>query len=123
MNHITKNMLSLALFILLIACTAADVEIDPDAVNVTINASEYVSEDTFEVTLDVTDIIDLNGGQFDLKYDPDVLKVLKEEAGNIDDTEIPIVDGRHFPDDGYDRYRVLFKLNSADDVSGSGYLA
>lgn len=126
MNIITKNILSIALFILLMACTAAgdEAEINPDAdVNVTINAPEYVSEDTFEVTINVTEVTGLNGGQFDLKYDPDVLKVLKVEAGDIDDTEIPIVDGRHFPDDGYDRYRVLFKLNSADDVSGSGYLA
>ena len=126
MNPITQKILSIALLMCLVIGAAADdeVEIDPDAdVNVTVNAPEYVSEDTFEVTMDVTDILDLNGGQFDLKYDPDVLKVLKEEAGNIDDTEIPIVDGRHFEGDDYDRYRILFKLNGADCVSGSGYLA
>jgi hypothetical protein len=123
MNITIKNILSIALFILLMACTAADVEIDPDAdVNVTINTPEYVSEDTFEVTMDVTGIVDLNGGQFDLIYDPDVLKVLKVEAGDIDDTEIPVT-GRDFKDEDYDRYKVIFKLNGADCVSGSGYLA
>jgi hypothetical protein len=128
MNCIARKMLLIVLAILLMACTAAGdkAEIDPDAdVNVTVNAPEYVSEDTFEVTVDVTEIIDLNGGQFDLKYDPDVLKAPKKasEAGNIDDTEIPIVGEKHITDDGYDLYRVLFKLDAADGVSGSGYLA
>ena len=126
MNSITWKMLLIVLAILLMACTAAGdkAEIDPDAdVNVTVNAPEYVSEDTFEVTMDVTEIIDLNGGQFDLTYNPDVLKVLKVEDGDIDDTEIPIVMKRLFEDDDYDRYGILFKLGSADCVSGSGYLA
>lgn len=119
-------MILIVLAILLMACTAAgdEAEIDPDAdVNVTVNAPEYVSEDTFEVTMDVTEIIDLNGGQFDLIYDPDVLNVQSIEDGNIDDTEIPKVGGRHFTDDDHDRYRVTFKLDSADCVSGPGYLA
>ncbi|MHC1575139.1 MAG: cohesin domain-containing protein [Candidatus Methanogasteraceae archaeon] len=125
MNSITRKMLLIVLVIQLMACTAAGdkAEIDPDAdVNVTVNAPEYVSEDTFEVTIDVTEIIDLNGGQFDLEYDPDVLKMLDVEAGNIDDTEVPIVDVRYFTDDYHDGDRVLFKLNGADCVSGSGYL-
>ena len=126
MNHITKKILSIALLMCLVIGAAADdkAEIDPDAdVNVTVNAPEYVSEDTFEVTMDVTEIIDLNGGQFDLTYNPDVIKVLKVEDGDIDDTEIPIVMKRLFEDDDYDRYGILFKLGGADCVSGSGYLA
>ena len=125
MNLITKNILSITLFILLMACTAAgdEAEIDPDAdVNVTVNAPEYVSEDTFEVTLDVTEIIDLDSGQFDLIYDPDVLKILKVEAGDIDDTEIPVT-GRDFKDEDYNRYRAIFNLDGIDGASGSGYLA
>ncbi len=125
MNSVERKMLLIVLVILLIACTAAgdEAEIDPDVdVNVTVNAPEYVSEDTFEVTIDVTEIIDLNGGQFDLIHDPDVIKVQKVEAGDIDDTEIPIMK-RLFEDDDYDRYRILFKLDGADCVSGSGYLA
>ncbi|MEA1905763.1 MAG: cohesin domain-containing protein [Euryarchaeota archaeon] len=125
MNHIIKTILSIALLMLLVIGAAADdeVEIDLDAVNVTVNAPEYVSEDTFEVTMNVTDIVDLNGGQFDLKYDPDVLKVLKVVDGDIDDTEIPIAGKRDFTDDDYNRLRILFKLDGADCVSGSGYLA
>ena len=126
MNSIARKMIVIVLVILLMACTAAgdEAEIDPDAdVNVTVNAPEYVSDDTFEVTMDVMEIIDLNGGQFDLIYDPDVVTVLKVEPGNIDDTKIPITGERHFKDDGYDRDRVLFRLDGDDCVSGSGYLA
>ena len=121
MNNITKNILSIAPIILLMACTAADVEIDPDAdVNVTVNAPEYVSEDTFEVTMDVTEIIDFDSGQFDLTFDLDVINVLKVEAGDIDDTKIPIDDWRPMNDGPI---RVLFNIPGADGVSGSGYLA
>ena len=124
MNKITRKMVSITLLMLLTAgvVAAVDNDINPDAdVNVTVNAPEYVS-DTFEVTIDVTEIIDLNGGQFDLIYNPDVLKVLKVEDGDIDDTEIPVT-GRDFKDEDYNRYKVIFKLNGADCVSGSGYLA
>ena len=126
MNSITRKMLLIVLVILLMACTAAgdEAEIDPDAdVNVTVNAPEYVAEDTFEVTIDVTEVTGLNSGQFDLIYDPDVLKVQSVEDGNIYDTEIPNAGARHFTDDGHDRYRVIFKLDSADSASGSGYIS
>ena len=121
MNPIAKKILSIVLLMLLVIGAAADDEIDPDAdVNVTINAPEYVSEDMFEVTMDVTEVTDFDSGQFDLTYNPDVINVLKVEAGDIDDTEIPIDDWRPMDDD---RIRVLFNIPGADGVSGSGYLA
>ena len=126
MDSIAIKILLTALVILLMACTAAgdEAEIDPDAdVNVTVNAPEYVSEDTFEVTIDVTEVTGLNSGQFDLIYDPDVLKVQSVKDGNIDDTEIPKGGDRHFTDDGYDRYRIIFKLDGDNCVSGSGYIS
>ena len=126
MKYIARKVILIVLVILLMACTTAgdEAEIDPDAdTNVTVNAPEYASEDTFEVTIDVTGIIDLNGGQFDLEYDPDILKMLDVEAGNIEGTEVPIVDVRYFTDGDHDGDRVLFKLDGADCVSGSGYLA
>lgn len=124
MNALTKKILSIALLMLLAIGVAAEDDIDPDAdVNVMVNAPPYVSEDAFEVTMDVTEITDLNGGQFDLTYDPDVINVVDVESGMIDDTEIPIVGERHFKDDDYDRYRVIFRLDGNDCASGSGYVA
>jgi hypothetical protein len=92
---------------------------DDAGVNVTVNAPEYVSDD-FEVTIDITNVSDLNGAQFDLVYDPDVIDVLDVESGNIDDIEIPIVGERPMDDD---RYRIIFQLDNAEKVSGSGYIA
>ncbi len=81
MNKIIRKMVSITLLMSLTAgvVAAVDNDINPDAdVNVTVNAPEYVS-DTFEVTIDVTEIIDLNGGQFVLKYKNNDIKVLKFE--------------------------------------------
>ncbi|RZN34682.1 MAG: hypothetical protein EF813_09715 [Methanosarcinales archaeon] len=94
-------------------------------VPVTVSAPEVVSivSGAFNVTIDIEGVRCMNGGQFDLIYDPDVLKVLKVGPGNIDDTEIPIVMIRRFEDNDHDRYRILFKLDGVDGVSGSGYVA
>jgi parallel beta-helix repeat protein len=94
-------------------------------VPVTVRAPEVVSivSGAFNATIEIEDVRCINGGQFDLRYDPDVLKVLKVEHGDIDGTEIPIVGVRRFEDDDHDRYRILFKLDGADGASGSGYVA
>lgn len=120
MNSIAEKLLSIVLLVsLTIGAAAAE---DADA-NVTINAPEYVSG-TFEVTIDVTEVTDLNSGQFDLIFDPNVINIddvnTDIEAGNIDGMEIPIV-GKRQLEDG--QIRVLFKLSGADGASGSGYVA
>ena len=130
MNHITQKILSIALLMLLVIGAAADdeVEIDPDAdVNVTVNAPEYVSEDTFEVTINVTNVSDMNGGQFDLTFDPSVIDIenVKSDVkpGMIGDTEMPISAAIRMDDD---RIRVMvwqFDVVDEGGVSGSGYLA
>ena len=90
-----------------------------DRVPVTVNAPESIS-DTFDVTIDVKDIADVNSGQFDISFDPSVVNVTGVSAGNIGGTTIPIV-GWAFMD--ADTVRVLFKLDGIDCVSGSGYVA
>ena len=90
-------------------------------VNVTVNAPEFVSE-TFNVTIDVTDVTDLCGAQFELTFDPGVIDVESVEPGMIDDREMPIT------------YRMIeggrlmmmifdFDLIKEGGVSGPGYLA
>ena len=121
MNSIAEKLLSIALLVSLTIGAAAAEYAD---VNVRVNAPEYVS-DTFEVTIDITNVSDMNGGQFDLTFDHNVIDVIdvedvKSKYGDIDDTEIP-VDMCLAMDDG--RIRVFFKLRSADCVSGSGYVA
>ncbi len=88
-------------------------------VPVSVNAPESVPE-TFGVTIDVENVIDMNGGQFDLSFDSSVVNVTDVSAGNIGGTTIPIV-GWAFMD--ANTVRVLFKLDGIDCVSGSGYVA
>lgn len=128
MNTITKKILSITLLMLLAIGVAADDDIDPDAdVGVTVNAPPYVSEDTFEVTIDVTEVSDIIGAQFDLTFDPDVINIdntkTDVESGMIDDMELPISSCRLLDDD---RIRIIiYDANLIDEggVSGSGYIA
>jgi hypothetical protein len=88
-------------------------------VPVRVNVPESVS-DTFDVTIDVENVVDINSGQFDLSFDASVVNVTGVSAGNIDGTTVPIV-GWVFMDAR--TIRVLFKLDGIDCVSGSGYVA
>ena len=91
-------------------------------VPVTVSAPDIVSivSGAFNATIEIEDVACMHGGAFDLSFDPGVVDVLGVEAGRINDTEIPIPGWRSF-DDG--RIRVLFKLDGADGVNGSGYIA
>ena len=88
-------------------------------VPVTVNAPETVS-DAFTATIDVEDVLEMNGGQFDLTFDPAVVNVTDVSSGEIGGTEIPIVLWRLMD---ADTIRVLFKLSGVDGVSGTGSLA
>ncbi len=128
MNIITKKILSITLLLLLTAgvVAAVDDDINPDAeVNVTVNAPEYVS-DTFEVTIDVTEVSDMCSAQFDLTFDPDVINADKSdvESGMIDDRELPISSCRML-EDGRIRIMIQYDNDIIDEggVSGSGYIA
>jgi len=117
MNSIVKKILlfiSITMLVILAIVAAAE---DTD-VYVRVNAPEFVSG-TFEVTIDIENVADLDSGQFDLSFDSSVVNIEEVEAGSIDNTEVP-VDMWRFMDD--DRIRVIFNLPGADGVSGSGYL-
>jgi len=88
-------------------------------VTVAVNSPETISG-AFSATVDVEDIAGMNGGQFDLTFDPSVVNVTNVTSGEIGGTAIPIVDWG-FMD--ADTVRVLFKLSGADGVSGTGSLA
>ena len=88
-------------------------------VPVTVNALEVVSG-TFDVTIDIADVTNLDSGQFDLSFDAGVVNVTSIDLGSIGTTEIRL-DGWTFRDS--DTVRVLFNLYGATGVSGSGSLA
>jgi len=130
---LVKALLSVSiLMLLLFTASAEDVE-------VRVNAPEYVS-DTFEVTIDIENVMSLDSGEFDLSFDPEVVNVMEVKTGNIDNTEIP-VDMWRFMDNG--RIRIIFNIpgssvmedspgqlshgflppTDAGGLDGSGYLA
>ena len=86
---------------------------------VTVNAPESVSG-TFDATMDIADVTDLDSGQFDLSFNASVVNVTGVDSGSIDGAAVPI-DMWRLMDDG--RVRVIFNLPGGSGVSGSGSLA
>ncbi len=86
---------------------------------VCVNAPEVVSG-TFEVTIDIHNVADLDSGQFDLSFDPGVVNVTAVYDGNIAGRQVP-VESWKFMDAG--TIRVLFNTIGICGVSGSGYVA
>jgi hypothetical protein len=88
-------------------------------VPVTVNAPEIVSG-TFNATIDMGNVTDLDSGQFDLSFNSSVVNVTAVCDGNIGGTTVPISDWRFM---NADTIRVLFDLSGADAVTGAGSLA
>jgi PGF-CTERM protein len=74
---------------------------------------------TVYATVNVENVENLDAGQLDLVFNPDVLKVVSVENGRIADTEVPVqwrlIDSK--------KVRVIFNLEGVTGVSGSGELA
>lgn len=117
MRLIAKRiLLSIPVVVLIVFATGAAAQ-EEENVSVRVNAPEFVSG-TFDVTIDIDDVIDLTSGNFDLYFDPDVVTALDVESGSIDGTEFD-VQGNVVGD----KVIVTIKLPDAGLVSGSGYLA
>jgi hypothetical protein len=90
-------------------------------VTVTVNAPESVEEgETFNVTIDVDDVINFNSAQFDLFFDSSVVNVKDVTEGSIDGEEIPVEMWDYVDSD---TIRVMPMLPEVIGVNGSGYLA
>ncbi len=87
--------------------------------NVNVIAPEKAVDD-FSVTIGIENVADLNSGQFDLNFDPAVVRVTGINDGTIAKTTIPIDDWALVRKN---TIRVLFSLPDVDGMSGSGTLA
>jgi hypothetical protein len=76
--------------------------------------------DTFDATIEICNVADLDSGQFDISFDASVVNVIGVDPGIIDATTVPL-EGWEFRDSG--TVRVLFNLPGITGVSGSGTLA
>ena len=89
-------------------------------VELRVNAPEEVEEEgTFEVSIDVEDIDDLNSAKFDLSFDSSVVNVTNVSDGNVDGTTIPAQ--MWIAEAGI--INVIVDIPGIDGVSGSGSLA
>jgi len=87
---------------------------------VRVNAPEYVEERaTFVVSIGVDSVSDLNSAQFDLSFDPDVVKIREVKEGEINGEAFPTIMHRSIAED---TERVLVSMPFGNGVSGSGYL-
>jgi hypothetical protein len=83
-----------------------------------VNAPAYV-EGTFNATIDVANVTDLNSGQFDLSFNSSVVNLTTVRDGEIDGLAVPIFMWNFFD---ADTVRVLISIPKDVGVNGSGYL-
>jgi len=86
---------------------------------VSLNTPELVKGSTVHAAVEIDEVNNLDAGQFDLSFNPDVLKVVNVEDGSIEGTKIPI-QWRLIDDN---TVRVIFNLEGVTGISGSGQLA
>jgi hypothetical protein len=90
----TSSMVSLAILFLLLTAFAALAVVPVIAsaaqgVEARVNAPAYV-EGTFNATIDVDNVTDLNSGQLDLSFNSSVVNVTDVKEGEIDGVVVPI---------------------------------
>jgi PGF-CTERM protein len=104
-----------------IALSFAVTPVIAQAVEVRVNAPEYVEEGaTFVATIDVDSVTDFNSAQFDLSFDSSVVEVIYIKDGEINGEEVPIF-GWSFMN--AETVRPIVMMGQGEGVSGSGYLA
>ena len=86
---------------------------------VSIIAPEWVEGTTAHATVEITNVSNLDAGQFDLLFNSSVLKVVNVEDGNIQGTGIPV----QWRSIDADTLRLIFNLEGVTGISGSGQLA
>ncbi len=90
---------------------------------VSVDSPEYVT-DTFNATIRIDNVTDLNSAQFDLSFNSSVVNItdadVKVKDGEIDGEKVPIFNW-DFVDT--DTVRVLVSMPMGEGVNGSGYLA
>jgi len=111
----------LFVLILILTMSFAVTPVIAQPVEVRVNAPEYVEEGaTFVATIDVNSVIDLGRAQFDLSFNPDVIKLSDIKEAKIGGEDISI-SGVLNPSE--DTVKVIITMPIGEGVSGSGYLA
>jgi len=93
-------------------------------VSVWIDAPDKVTKgDRFTVTVNISQVSDLDTAQYDIRYDVSVVTVLSIDEGMMGANTVP-VDGWNFVPSGEPgTVRVINSAPGTSGISGSGYLA
>ena len=114
-------LLSMTLtFLTVVPVTAAQEQVEVE-VKVSVPEPEEIGEgETFDVTIDISDVTDLDSGQFDLSFDSSVVNATNVTDGRLDGETIPIL---MWTSVDANTIRVIVNAPGVEGVSGSGYLA
>ncbi|MFC2004947.1 cohesin domain-containing protein [Chloroflexota bacterium] len=92
-----------------------------NGVQVSIDAVDEVAPETdFIVNVDITQVTDFDACNYDVSFDPAVLRLDSVTSGNISGTIIPI---EVWNEIGPGRYTIIQNVPGLSGISGSGYLA
>ena len=107
-------LLTLTFLPLLALAAATTVSLDAPA--------EVTPGADFVARVNISQVENFDSCNYDLSYDPSVIKVTNVSNGSIDGTEIPVVWG-FIPPGEQGTIRVIQNLPGVTGVSGEGYLA
>lgn len=97
------------------------------AANATVSVDTVTSVrqgDNFTASIRIADVIDFDAAQYDITYNPAVIRVTDVTNGDINGTVIPVNDTwGYVPADTQGTIRILNNVKDLAGVSGSGYLA
>jgi len=96
------------------------------AVTVSIDAPDTIVKSSgryFHAQVKITNVDNFDAAQYDITYDPDVIKIEDVDAGDISGTEIPIEKWEFIPFNTQGTVRIVNSVPKAPGVSGEGYLA
>jgi len=121
MKQIMKMLGSIVILMLVIGLGISATSVAAGEVSVSINNIDEVSKDVdFTVAVNIDDVVDLSAAQYDISFDPSVLRLDNITDGLIGSTAIGVVYNEISPG----KFRVVQLVGLGfGAVSGSGYLS
>jgi len=95
-------------------------------VTVSIDCPETIDKSSsryFHVFVRITDVTNFYAAQYDITYNPAVIRIQDVSAGIISGTAIPIFNWGYIPTNTQGAVRIANTVHGATGVSGEGYLA
>ena len=96
------------------------------SVTVSIDSPDTVDKSSsryFHALVKITNVTNFDAAQYDITYDPDVLRIQDITAGDISGTTIPIEEWGYVPANTQGTVRIVNSVPKAPGVSGEGYIA